>query len=282
MTLIAKARMLIPVAIKRPLRSFVDNRRLQRQPPLAFDATRLKPAAEIDLHAVMNDSSIADGFSADNEAISKIYQTRDILGGVNPGDRRAIYHLIGYFKPKSVLEIGTHIGASTTYIASALRRFVGPSARFTTADIVNVNGPTSAWRDARLPAPPRNLLTRLGLEQFVSFKTAPSMEALRTENSYDLIFLDGDHSAKAVYCEIAASLKVLAADGLILLHDFYPDCKPLTADNGVIEGPATAAMRIAAETSALAFIPLGDLPWPTKAGGNATSLALVAKAEQRA
>ena len=45
-----------------------------------------------------------------------IFTTKRVIddeGGVNPGDRRAIYSLIHYLKPISVLEIGTHIGAST-------------------------------------------------------------------------------------------------------------------------------------------------------------------------
>jgi hypothetical protein len=64
---------------------------------------------------------------------------------------------------------------------------------------------------------------------------------------------------------------------LILLHDFYPGGKPLTPDGDAIAGPSSAALRISQEVKDIAFIPLGDLPWPTKAGGNATSLALVAK-----
>jgi predicted O-methyltransferase YrrM len=105
----------------------------------------------------------------------------------------------------------------------------------------------------------------------------PTRDALQAVQRYDLIFLDGDHSSLAVYREIAAALRLLKHPGLILLHDFYPGGEPLMAGDRVISGPAAAAARIMRETDALQFIPLGNLPWETKFGGNATSLALVAK-----
>ena len=43
-------------------------------------------------------------------------------GGVNPGDRQAVYYLIMALKPQNVLEVGTHIGASMPHIARALKR----------------------------------------------------------------------------------------------------------------------------------------------------------------
>src|SRR5689334_16310324 len=42
-------------------------------------------------------------------------------GGVNPGDRRALYYIIRALRPNRLLEIGTHIGASTVHAAAALR-----------------------------------------------------------------------------------------------------------------------------------------------------------------
>jgi predicted O-methyltransferase YrrM len=102
---------------------------------------------------------------------------------------------------------------------------------------------------------------------------------LQTSERYDLIFLDGDHSTLAVYREISAALSILNPHGLIVLHDFYPVGKPLTPDGGAIKGPSTAADRIMSETRDLVFFPLGILPWQTKGGGNATSLALVTRRE---
>jgi len=275
MTVTASFKRLIPTALKQPARDYIDDRALRQQPNLPFDGTQLRPSSRIDPAAAMNDAAISAAFAEDNARIASTYGAGEILGGVNPGDRRALYHLIARFQPKRVLEIGTHVGASTVYIASALRRFVD-GGELTTADIVDVNGPKAAWKSLRMPAPPARYISDLGLEGITTFVTKPAAKMLQTPERYDLIFLDGDHSPRAVYREISAALRILNPPGLIVLHDFYPGGKPLTPDGGAIRGPSTAADRINSETRDLAFVPLGILPWQTKGGGNATSLALVA------
>lgn len=45
---------------------------------------------------------------------------------------------------------------------------------------------------------------------------------LENKETYDLIFIDGDHSAEQVYKDIVNSLKVLNAGGIILTHDNCP------------------------------------------------------------
>ena len=275
MTVTASFKRLIPTALKRPARDYIYDRALRQQPNLSFDGTKLRLSSRIDLAAAMNDAAISAAFVEDNARISSAYAAGEILGGVNPGDRRALYHLIAHLQPKRVLEIGTHVGASTVYIASALRRFVD-GGELTTADIVDVNGPKAAWKSIRMPAPPARCISDLGLEGITTFVTKPAAKMLQSSEHYDLIFLDGDHSPRAVYREISAALSILNPPGLIALHDFYPDGKPLTPDGSTICGPSTAADRINSETRDIMFVPLGILPWPTKGGGNATSLALVA------
>lgn len=276
MSLVASIKKLIPTAVKQPLRDYVDDQKWRRQDRLVFDSTRLRPRSQIDIAAIMNDRGIGEGFAADSVSIYKLYGGHEIPGGVNPGDRRALYHLIAHFAPKRILEIGTHVGASTLHIAGALKRFV-EGGELTTADIADVNGPQGAWKSLGLPFSPSGFLSRLGLGEIVSFVNKPALEALATDARYDLIFLDGDHRPQAVYCEIAAALKLLNPNGLVLLHDFYPGGKPLTSDGDAIDGPAVAANRIGREAVDLAFLPLGNLPWETKSGDKATSLALVAR-----
>ncbi len=276
MTVAAAIKKLIPPAIKQPVRDYIDARTFRKQPKLPFEGNALRPVSRIDLAAIMNDAVVGAAFAADNARIASIYGTSEIFGGVNPGDRRALYHLTAHFKPKRVLEIGTHVGASTIYIASALRRFVD-GGQLTTADIADVNAPGAAWKFLGMSASPAQYVANLGLEGITTFVTKPAAEMLRTRDRYDLIFLDGDHSSLAVYREISAALGILNPAGLILLHDFYPGRKPLTPDGGAISGPAAAADRINSEATDIAFVPLGILPWQTKGGGNATSLALVAQ-----
>ena len=99
----------------------------------------------------------------------------------------------------------------------------------------------------------------------------------KTDKKYDFIFLDGDHTAQAVYKEVSAALSILESGGVILLHDYYPDARPLFPDGNIIGGPFKALERICKETPEIKVIPLGNLPWPTKQDTHTTSLALVVK-----
>jgi predicted O-methyltransferase YrrM len=208
----------------------------------------------------------------------------DVPGGVNPGDQRAIYQLIRYLRPRSVLEFGTHIGASTSHIAIALRQLMEEEPRvarsLTTVDILDVNDATlKNWARYGTPRSPKAIIEQIRCGALVSFVTQPALEfARRTMRKFDFIFLDGDHAAIAVYEEIPAALKMLAPNGVILLHDYFPGVKPLWPGSSPIEGPALAVQRLRADGVGLEVLPLGALPWPTKKGTHVTSLALVARA----
>lgn len=198
--------------------------------------------------------------------------------GVNPGDRRALFHLIRALNPGRVLEVGTNIGASTSHIAVGLR-MNGPGGTLTTVDVVPVNDARSGpWVAAGSPFSPAGLMQQLGMAQRVEFVTMPSLEFLAGGGErFDLIFLDGDHAAATVYQELPAALSRLNREGVILLHDFFPQGRPLWPDGALIAGPWLAAERLRQEGARLEVVPLGDLPWPTKQGGRRTSLALVSR-----
>jgi predicted O-methyltransferase YrrM len=206
-------------------------------------------------------------------------------GGVNPGDRRAIYYLIRQLRPRTVLEIGTHIGASTMHIAAALRRAQEEDPegayRMTTVDIADVNDRTTTpWLDYGSSYSPAELAERLGLQDRISFVTAGSLDYLAScDEEYDFIFLDGDHSPSTVYQEIPSALQALRPEGVILLHDYFPQLQPLWSNRTVIRGPWLATERLRFEGAQFEVIPLGELPWPTKLGSRTTSLALLVGAE---
>ena len=200
------------------------------------------------------------------------------MGGVNPGDRQALYYLITALAPKNVLEIGTHIGASTLHIACALRQ-VGEGGVVTSVDIIDVNHPKEgAWKKIGLSASPSDFAKNLGCLQHVQFYTGPCQEFMRTtDKKYDFIFLDGDHTAQSVYKEVCLALDILSERGVLLLHDYYPNGDPLFPDGNVIYGPYMAIEHIKKKHESMDVFPLGTLPWPTKQGTNETSLALVLK-----
>lgn len=208
----------------------------------------------------------------------------DGTGGVNPGDRKALYFLISALNPSSVLEIGTHIGASTLNIASALfmsRIKKGKPARLISVDISDVNCPESeSWLKYGTSKSPIEMVNELGYQAFVEFVVDTSLSYFsKCQQRFDFIFLDGDGSAKAVYEEIPSALKLLNQNGVILLHNYFPKMNPLWSDGYVMPGPFCATERLARDGVNLVVLPLGKLPWPTKLQSNITSLALLLKDE---
>ncbi len=211
--------------------------------------------------------------------------TPGMPGGVNRGDQRLIFHLVQYLQPRKVLEIGTHIGASTLHISSALQN-TGKQGTLTTVDIKDVNDPNfKPWLLDGVRHSPEEMLKIAGAEQLVTFHVSDSVEFLKkSTESFDLIFLDGDHSSTAVYREIPLALERLSEGGIILLHDFFPSLEPLWPEEqiqdsmihqSVISGPFLACQRFEREKAGFCVLPFGALPWTTKLGTNVTSLALV-------
>jgi predicted O-methyltransferase YrrM len=253
-----------------------ERRRLAKIPKVRFDAGPLRPLSRTQLEAAFADGTIGNAWRSDLDKIGRVMPYVDIYGGVCPGERRAIYQLIAWLKPRRVLEIGTHIGASTLVIAQALASHAEPDSWLLTGDILDVNDPAQGAFSSLGTPSPREGLSRLGIENRVRFEAKPALQLMRhLDQKFDFIFLDGDHSATSVYQEVATALDLLSPDGLILLHDFYPQGKRIYPSGMVVPGPFVAAQRINSESRGLNFIPLGELPWETKQGVRKTSLALV-------
>jgi predicted O-methyltransferase YrrM len=267
---------ILPQPVLNQYQEIVDRLRLEKVPQKSFDAGKLRSLASLNLTRFFADPEIVAAWEEDHATISGLYHDKEFLGGVNLGDRRAIYFLIMGLKPRNVMEVGTHIGASSIFIAAALMR-LNEGGKLTTVDIIDVNHECGPWRKAGMSKSPANCALELGLLDQIHFHTGPSQEFMKATNQrFDLIFLDGDHSSSAVYEELSAVLPLLKGNGVILLHDYYPNGKPLFSDGVTIGGPFRAMMRVQNENSVIEVLPLGVLPWPTKLGTKVTSLALVA------
>ena len=243
-----------------------------------FNAQFLRPANALSLEDIFADKDIQKAWNDDHKDIAKVYGHDDNFAGVNPGDRQALYYLIMALKPQNTLEVGTHIGASTLHIARALKR-VNEGGKLTTVDILDVNHPeTGPWKEVGMAQSPQDFANTLGCGDDITFRCGPCLKFMNeTSERFDFIFLDGDHTPQAVYLEIDAALNLLNENGVILLHDFYPEGKPLYPDNNIIDGPFKALRRISRENPEIDILPLGELPWPTKQGTSVTTLALVVK-----
>ena len=268
------AETVLPRGVFRALQIRRERLRLAKVAGETFDAERLGTMTRRSLMQALSSPSISREWLRDEGQTSHVMPFADIDGGLCPGERRALYQLVASLKPARVLEIGTHIGASTLAIARSLATHCGPDAHLTTVDIADVNDPAhGAFPRLGLDSP-RESLARAGLSDRVTFITKPSLEFLReTDDRFDLIFLDGDHAAPAVYREFAQALNCLTPNGAILLHDIYPDGRPLYPSGSIEPGPVVAAERITAECEDIGFLPFGELPWESKQGVRTTSLA---------
>jgi predicted O-methyltransferase YrrM len=205
------------------------------------------------------------------ERIDGILQIEDGTGGVNPGDRRALYYLTRWLRPERVLEIGTHVGASTLHIAAALHDNA-ENGSLTTVDVEDVNADNGAWQKAGLSKTPAIATAALGVS--VNFVRADSIDFLtHVSVDFDLVFLDGDHAFERALAEIPLALKCLRKNGVILLHDYFPHGINYWKEEVAIEGPYAAVRRLQESGVAFVPVPFGVLPWATKRGTCLTSLA---------
>lgn len=246
------------------------------------DPSKSAPISDLQLSEIFHSAQYGREWAEAHAELHALSIT-DRAHGVNPGDRRALYYLIRHLQPRSVLEVGTHIGASTACIGLAMRRLrsehPGEPFRITTVDILDVNDSISKpWLRSGARYAPRELMKRLDCAEMVEFVTDNSLNMLaRNNETYDLIFLDGDHTASVNYRELNAALRILNPGGYILMHDYFPHLRPLWSDGALIAGPAMATRRLQAEGAGISAMPLGDLPWPTKLGSHTTSLAVVGR-----
>ena len=174
----------------------------------------------------------------------------EMTGGVNPGDQRALFHLVLALQPRAILEIGTHIGCSTVNLALALRRTGG---RLLSVDVQDVNDPAAKpWLPYGASQSPRAACEKIGCDPIVKFQVADSLSFFRScTETFDLIFLDGLHCAHQVYQEVPQALARLNRGGFIVLHDYFPALRPLWSNNYVIPGPFLAVQRLIDEGARL-------------------------------
>lgn len=269
---------ILPLSTSQNIDRLKEKFELGRVKRLNCDLSLLRNMKRKELDDIFLSPSIEREWIEANRYVDALEIT-DRAHGVNYGDRRALYYLIKYFHPSSVLEVGTHIGASTVHIAMALKKDAGQRTKLVSLDIYDVNAlNTKIFSGLGVTQSPGEMMKKIGCDGVVEFITCPSLEYMKaSDEKFDFIFLDGDHSAKTVYREIVHASKLLSAEGTILLHDYFPNRKPLWSDGKVLFGPDMAVRRLIREGVPIEVLPLGLLPWPTKMNSNRTSLALVSK-----
>jgi predicted O-methyltransferase YrrM len=152
-------------------------------------------------HAVLGSAPLRNGHEID----------LGIAGWLRREDALKLYEL-AYFSSGAILEVGSYQGLSSSVIASAVR----DSGR--TRGIVSVEIDPAAQESAR-----ENLRQR-GLEGLVTFRLADAVsvcdDSARNGARYGFVFVDHDHSYKAVF-DVATRLeRIVPAGGFVLFHDW--------------------------------------------------------------
>ena len=251
-----------------------DRWQFEQLPRAVCDTHALAPLSAVNLTEVFSSpSSNRDWPEAERRLAEVGISNRD---GSNSGDSRAVYYLVRYLQARSVLEIGTRLGATTARIALALHSApTNEKPSLVTVDIDDVNA-SAVWSGSNRYSP-RESVERLGCGSSVTFVAQNSLDYFARDNTarFDLIFLDGSHDPGVVYQEVPRALKGLQPGGYILLHDYYPLMRPLWEGAEPITGPYLAIRRLQREGALLQVLPFGNLPWWTRSNSSATSLALL-------
>jgi predicted O-methyltransferase YrrM len=121
---------------------------------------------------------------------------------------RLLFRLANYYRAKTIIEMGSSLGISTSYLASA-----DSSAR-----VITMEGSPAIAGIAK------EISQQLGLKniELVNGKFEDVLEKLIAENPpADLVFLDGNHRKKPVLDYFDQFLNKLSPNALIIIHDIH-------------------------------------------------------------
>lgn len=144
-------------------------------------------------------------------------------------------------KPDIYLELG--LGPT----AECINRISGYCKRSLGVDIKGCRGHKPGWE-----------LFHVSTDEFFE-KSAPLWLGLNKE-VVDLCFIDADHSAEVVWKDLRNVLPYMKQDGIVVLHDTYPESAKYTAPG--YSGDCFRVAEEMQEESDLEFYEIVTLPFP--------------------
>lgn len=189
---------------------------------------------------------------------------------ISPEGGALLYWLIRNIQPRTIVETGTCLGASSIWMAAALQATEMERAkpcltRELTPDPGGVGGSGhppvihtfddfGIPEDQRLAASPlfqdrqrkvRERLERAGVSDLIrlhvgdSKANIPRMHAeLAERGGVQFAFIDGDHSAPGAIGDLKAIEPVLNVGGYVLLHDVFPEVCSVDGPRELLDGLA--------------------------------------------
>jgi predicted O-methyltransferase YrrM len=74
-------------------------------------------------------------------------------------------------------------------------------------------------------------------DRFICGDSASEMKKLILEDrKFDFIFIDGNHSKQAVMTDFSLAIELIRLDGIVMLHDTYPENEHATASDRCDDG----------------------------------------------
>jgi predicted O-methyltransferase YrrM len=190
----------------------------------------------------------------------------------------ALFALTRAVAATRALEIGTHLGFSTLNIAAGLTQN-GVDPKLTSVDMIDVNDEARGhFRAYGATMSARQRLRALSLEDRVEFVVSTSDAFLkRAQDTYDFIFVDGEHSEPGAYFDILQSLLRLSERGIIVLHDYNDPDDPTPGAKLGQYGVHWAIQRLRAYIPDIGVIRLRSISSPGGEPPVPTSLAIVTR-----
>jgi predicted O-methyltransferase YrrM len=119
-----------------------------------------------------------------------------------------LHRIIAFQNYENVLELGTSLGLSTCYLA------LSPGVKVTT-----IEGSKAVWEQAQRTFEMAGITQQIISHSGTFEKVLPQI--LLEKPSYDLIFIDGNHSYEATLRYVKQLRPFLSQNGMMVLDDIY-------------------------------------------------------------
>jgi len=137
-----------------------------------------------------------------------------ISGWLHPREGATLAKLA---RGKSVLEIGSYLGLSTVCLARTALRVTSVDPH---------DGRSTSSQGDTLPGFLGNLESHGVLDRVRCFPEPFGPAVVPDLGTFDLAFIDGDHSAENVRADASLALRLLTPDGLLVFHDYASAVDP--------------------------------------------------------
>ena len=137
---------------------------------------------------------------------------REINSNISLNEGIELYKIIKKYKPKNLVEIGFAVGISTLFMLCALE---------SNAELISVDPYQKIQWDKFGLINVDNILKEQNLPKTIHkfIEDYSNNFFTNTNKSFDLVFIDGDHSYQGTMIDLIGANKVLKKNGLMIIDD---------------------------------------------------------------